>query len=104
MFALALRTFIKILGRVLGGDRTNLKDQIITARFDPSYSPPTEESPNPNSIKVGDAILHNPAGDPLGIGGEVVVRREEEAARFVKVDGEFAGGVVEAVREDVGGE
>ena len=104
LFALTLRTLIKILRRVIRSHHPDLKHQIITTNFNPRDPPPLKKSPNPNSVKFRNPILDDLAGDFLGIGGEVVVRREDEAAGAAEVDGEVAGGTVEVVGEDAGGE
>ena len=102
--ALAVGTLAEVVGGILSGDHTDLEDQIIAAGFDSGDGPPLEESPNPNTVDVGDAAGNDLAGDVLGVGGEVVVRREGDLAVVAEVDGEVAGGGVDGVAEDVGGE
>lgn len=102
--ALAVRALVEVTGGVLGGDDANLEHQIVAGGAYPSNGPPTEEGLDPDAIEVGYSAVRQLAGDPAGIGGEVVVRGEGDAATVVEVDGEGAGGAVEGVGEDVGGE
>lgn len=97
------RSLVEILGRVLGRDDANLKDQIIAGGTNPSDGPPLEESPNPNAGKAGDVAMDNLAGDLGGVGGQVVVGREREFAGVAEIDGKFSRGLIDGVVYDVGG-
>lgn len=99
----ALGNLIKLPGRKLGRSNPNLNHQIIAAQSDPRDRPPPEESPNPNPIQFRDLPVDELPRDPLRVGGEVV-GRQREAAVAVEQDGEVAGGAVEGIGGDVGGQ
>ena len=101
---LALGTLIEFIGRVLRGDHPNLKDQVVTAGFDPGDGPPLEESPNPNPVELGNAAGDDLPRDAAAVGGEVVVRRERDLALVTETDEEVSGGFVDGVADDVDGE
>lgn len=102
--ALTLRALVEILRRVFGGDHSNLEHQVLTAGSDSGDAPPLEESPDADPVELGDTILHNIPGDFLRISGQVVIRRESDAALVVKKQDEVAGGLVKTVASDVRGE
>ena len=94
---------MEILGRVLGRDDANLKDQIIAGGTNPSDGPPLEESPNPNAGNTGDATVDNLARDFGGVGGHVIIGREREFAGVSKINEEVSRGTVDGVVDDIGG-
>lgn len=94
-------TFIKILRRILRTQHSNLKNQIITTRFNSSNRPPLKQSPNPNSIKFSNLILDDFTPDDLRVQREVVIRRESELAFVSEIDRKFAGSMIERVISDV---
>nr|POE49807.1 argininosuccinate lyase, chloroplastic [Quercus suber]POF26435.1 argininosuccinate lyase, chloroplastic [Quercus suber] len=52
--------------------------------------PPLEQCTDPNPVKLSDLTRNNLSPDCLGIGGEVVVRRESDLAVAAKLDGEVS--------------
>ena len=102
--AFAGRRYVEILRRILGGDHTNLEHQILAIGSDASDSPPLEERPNADTVELGDPIPVDLTSNSLGIGGQVVIRRQRDAALIAKQYREGAGGVIEGVGVDVGGE
>lgn len=80
MLGLAGRALIEVLGRILSVHRPDLEYQAPAAGPDPCDRPPPEKCPNPDTVQLGYPALHDPSADPLGIGGEVVVRRESDPA------------------------
>lgn len=104
MFSVTFGNILEILRRILSSNHTNLEHQILTVGFNPGNPPPLEESPNTNPIQITNLALNNFASNFLGVGGEVVVRGEGKVALGGEVDGEVAGGGVDGVGGDVGGE
>lgn len=96
-------SLVEILGRVLGRDDANLKDQVIARGTNSSDRPPLEESPNPNASKAGDVAVDNLAGDFRGVGGQVVVGRQREFAGVTEIDRELSRGLIDGVVHHVGG-
>lgn len=76
----------------------------MTAGSDAGDTPPLEESPDADSVKVPNSIIDYLSGDFVGVGGDVVVRRQRHATRIAEGDGEMAGRAVEGVGLDVGRE
>lgn len=103
MLALARGAIVEILRWILRRDHTDLEDDIIAGGADSGDGPPLEERANPNSLEFRDFSLHDLPGDGVGIGGDVVVRRERDLARAAELDGKLAGGTVHGVARDRGG-
>ncbi|KAF4362963.1 hypothetical protein F8388_020479 [Cannabis sativa] len=83
VLSLTSQDLIKVLGRVLDRNTTDLEHQIVATGFYP-------ESPNSNPIELRDSTLIDVTGNNLGVGGQVVIRRESDLARTSEVDGEIA--------------
>lgn len=103
MLALARGAIVEILRWILRRDHTDLEDDIIAGGADSGDGPPLEERANPNSLEFRDFSLHDLPGDGVGIGGDVVVRRERDLARAAELDGKVTGGTVHGVAQDGGG-
>lgn len=95
---------MEILGRILGGDHTDLEHQILAAGSDAGDPPPLEERPHADPVELRDPILHDFSGDSFGIVGQVVVRRQRDAALTAQPQREVTGGRVKGVGVDVGGD
>ncbi|KAF4352033.1 hypothetical protein G4B88_027498 [Cannabis sativa] len=83
VLSLTSQDLIKVLGRVLDRNTTDLEHQIVATGLYP-------ESPNSNPIELRDSTLIDVTGNNLGVGGQVVIRRESDLARASEVDGEIA--------------
>lgn len=104
MIAITSKGVIEVLGRILGGDRSDLEDQVVAARPNSSNRPPPEEGSNPNPVQFSDPALDDSPLNPLRVGGQVVIWRKRHTARAAEVNVEIAGGSVDGVGSDVGGE
>ncbi|RXI05933.1 hypothetical protein DVH24_017975 [Malus domestica] len=101
--ALASGALFEVLSGVLDGDRADLEHQVVTARPDSGDWLRPEEGPDADTVDLGDFAHDDLSGDFLRVGGHVV-GREGDLARAAEVDDEVAGGAVDGVVLDGGGE
>ena len=66
----------------------------------PVMGPPLEQCTDQNPVELSDLTRNDLSPDCLGIGGEVVVRRESDLAVAAELNREVAGGLVYGVAMD----
>lgn len=95
---------VKILRRVLSRDHADFKNQVVTGGLNPGNVPPLKEGPDLNTVQLSNLVRSNGPRNFRGEVTEVVVGRQEEFTRAREVESEVAGGGVEVVGGDGGGE
>ncbi|KAG2396884.1 uncharacterized protein HKW66_Vig0231600 [Vigna angularis] len=103
VLAPARGAIIEILRWILRHHHADLEDDIVVGGADSGDRPPLEECANPNSVKFRNLPLHDFPRDGVGVGGNVVVRRELDFARATELDGKLPAGPVHGISQDGGG-
>ena len=100
----ALKAGVEVPGGELGGDGSDLEDELVPVGADPGDGPPAEEGPDADAVEARDAAVVEAAREAVAEGGEVAPRGQHDAAAGAEVDGEVPGAGVERVGPHVGRE
>jgi hypothetical protein len=83
----AFEAAVEVVSGELGGDRSHLKDELVSIRADPGDRPPAEEGLDADAVEPGDAAIIEVSGESVIEVGEVAPRGQHDAAAGDKVYG-----------------